>query len=459
MPGTKIYVINSVELITATQRYPKTLAFPPIEAKMGIRLNAASEAANQIIMKNVNGDDGDWGLSMDTYKCMRTAMTPGSNLDSMNRVMIQEVAAFMEKLHTVRSSPSPTIGLMEWLRHEITLATTNAVYGPMNPYVDKNVENGFWDLVHDLTMILLNIVPSITARKGIRGRETVGVAFLKYFNANGQQDGSKFVQNRYDVSIRNGVSVMDTAKFEVGGGIAMLVNTTPTVFWLLFHVYSCPDILQDLRRELATIMTVTEDDSGLPVRTLDIIGVKTHCPLLTSTFQEVLRHRSVSTSVRQVMEDTMLDGKYLLKKDAILQMPSLVIHTDTEIWGSDVETFNHRRFMTDKAKKSSEIKRIPAGAFRAFGGGSTLCPGRHFATTGILAIVVGFIMRYELTPEAGCWSSPTHAKTNIAAAVMEPDYDLSVKVEPRAGFEDGTWAFKLADSEIVFAVAAEDLDT
>ncbi len=144
MPGMKIYVINSVELIVATQRYPKTLAFPPIEAKMGIRLNGASETANKIIMKNVNGDEGDWGLSMDTYKCMRTAMTPGSGLDSMNRVMIQELAASMEKLHVEKSSSSITIGLMEWLRHEITLATTYAVYGPQNPYRDENVENGFW---------------------------------------------------------------------------------------------------------------------------------------------------------------------------------------------------------------------------------------------------------------------------------------------------------------------------
>ncbi len=313
------------------------------------------------------------------------------------------------------------------------------------------------DLVHDLTMILLNLVPSITARRGIRGRKKVAAAFLKYFNADGQKQGSKFVQNRYDVSIRNGVSVEDTAEFEVGGGIAILVNTTPTVFWMLFYVYSCPEVLQDLRRELAAIMRVTKDASGSPVRTLDIVSVKTHCPLLTSTFQEVLRHRSVSTSVRQVMEDTMLDGKYLLKKDAILQMPSLVIHTDAEIWGSDVESFNHRRFMTNKANKPPETKRVAAGAFRAFGGGSTLCPGRHFATTEILAVVVGFVMRYELTPEAGRWSPPTHAKTNIAAAIMEPDYDLSVKVEPRAGFEDGSWAFELPDSEMVFAAAAEDL--
>ncbi|MCJ1251288.1 hypothetical protein MMC30_008520 [Trapelia coarctata] len=458
MPGSKIYVINSVELITAAQRYPKTLAFPPIEAKMGIRLNAASEAANKIILKNVNGEEGDWGLSMDVYKSMRSSMAPGAYLDSMNRVMIANVAASMEKLCTRENASKPKIGLAEWLRHEITLATTNAVYGPKNPYLDNEVEAGFWDLVQDLTIILVNFMPSITARKGNRGRAKVATAFVDYFKSDGHKDGSKFVSDRYDVSIGNGVSVEDTAKFEVGGGIAMLVNTTPTVFWMLYHVYSCPDVLQDLRQELTTITTVTKDAFGAPIRSLDITSVKTNCPLLTSTFQEVLRHRSVSTSVRQVMEDTILDGKYLLKKDAILQMPSLVVHRDTEIWGSDVEEFRHRRFMNDQIK-STGVKRPPTAAFRGFGGGKTLCPGRHFATTEILAVVVMFIMRYELTPASGSWSPPTHTKTNIAAAVMEPDHDLPVTVEPRAGFEDGSWAFRLADSEMVFAVAAEDLNS
>lgn len=303
-------------------------------------------------------------------------------------------------------------------------------------------------------MILINLAPSITARKGNRGRRKVAAAFTQYFKTNGHKNGSKFVRDRYEVSVHNGCSVEDTAKFEVGGGFAMLVNTTPTVFWMLYHIFSCPNILRDTRQELATI-TLTDNVSGVPLRSLDIGRVKVDCPLLTSTFQEVLRYRSVSTSVRQVMEDTILDGQYLLKKDAILQMPSLVIHRDANIWGTDVKEFSHRRFM-DEHTGPTGSKKIPTAAFRGFGGGKTLCPGRHFATTEILAVVAMFVMRYEITPESGSWSPPTHTKTSIAAAVMEPDYDIPVNVEPRAGFEDGSWAFQLADSQMVFTATAED---
>jgi len=46
--------------------------------------------------------------------------------------------------------------------------------------------------------------------------------------------------------------------------------------------------------------TVVEPDT--PWLSLDITSVKTYCSLLTSTFQEVLRHRSMGTSIRQVMQ-------------------------------------------------------------------------------------------------------------------------------------------------------------
>lgn len=144
MPGSKIYVINSIELIAAAQRYPKTLAFPPIEAKMGIRLNSTSGAANKIIMTNVNGEEGDWGLSIDVYKSMRTSMAPSTYLDSMSRMMMKNVAASMEKLCTPQGGSKRRIGLAQWLRHEITLATTNAVYGPANPFLYGEVEASFW---------------------------------------------------------------------------------------------------------------------------------------------------------------------------------------------------------------------------------------------------------------------------------------------------------------------------
>ncbi len=39
-------------------------------------------------MKNVNGSDGDWGVSMELYLLRRSALSARPGLDEMNRDMI-----------------------------------------------------------------------------------------------------------------------------------------------------------------------------------------------------------------------------------------------------------------------------------------------------------------------------------------------------------------------------------
>ena len=303
---------------------------------------------------------------------------------------------------------------------------------------------------------LLGLIPSFTARKGVAGRARVAKAFEKYFRAGGHERGSVLIQKRYDVSFRNGISLEDTARFEVGGALAILVNTAPAAFWILFLVYSCPGLLDDLRKEVDLIMTTNLDNNGSLTRSLDISSVKTRCPLLASTFQEVLRYTAMGTSVRQVMEDIVLDNQWLLKKGAMVQMPSRIIHKDPSIWGNDVDSFNPRRFMKGEPQKTGKGQRPNPAAFRGFGGGTTLCPGRHFATTEVLAVVTMFIMRYNMTPTTGEWSMPKTANTNVAAVIMEPDTDIEIEVSTRDSFEAGRWMFDLKDSGKIFAVVAED---
>lgn len=298
-------------------------------------------------------------------------------------------------------------------------------------------------------MLILNFLPPLSARNGFRGRKIVSKAFLEYFQNNSHESGSNLVQTRYNTSIRNKIPVADIARFEVGGAIAILINTAPTIFWMLFHVFSNAEALNDIRDEVASIMTTTVNGDGTQTRILEMASIKSKCPILTSAFQEVLRHHSVSVGVRQVMEDTLLNNRYFLRKDSTVFMPNIVTHQDPSIWGPDVSTFDHKRFVKGK--------RVTASAFRAFGGGSTLCPGRHFATTEILAVAAMAFMRYEISPIAGnVWLAPSTVKTNIAAAVNEPDYDIEVEVQARKGFENGQWLFGLGDSDMVFAVAAED---
>lgn len=143
MPGTKMYVVTTPELIHAIQKQPKALAFPPIEAKFASMVCGSSAEAQKILMNNVNGDEGDWGLSMESYAAMRAALAPGPDLDKMNRVMIQNIATALDHL-TASGDKHTKIGLAKWLRSSVTAATTNSVYGPHNPFKEQAVEDGFW---------------------------------------------------------------------------------------------------------------------------------------------------------------------------------------------------------------------------------------------------------------------------------------------------------------------------
>jgi hypothetical protein len=103
----------------------------------------ASLEAQAILVKNVNGDEGDFSLSMDAYAAMRAALKPSSELDDMNRAMLHEIAQSLDLLQPAEGE-SRKIALYEWLRSAITTLTTRPVYGPMNPYDVKAIVGAFW---------------------------------------------------------------------------------------------------------------------------------------------------------------------------------------------------------------------------------------------------------------------------------------------------------------------------
>jgi len=153
-----------------------------------------------------------------------------------------------------------------------------------------------------------------------------------------------------------------------------------------------------------------------------------------------------------------LNGKYLLKKNNLVEMPAHVLHSDPSLWGPTFAEFDPLRFLPQNRKSTKEHKKHHPEAFRPFGGGKNLCPGRHFAATEVLALVVMMAMRYDLRPTTALenWTRPESHKSSIAAVVREPDTDIDVEVTLRKGFEHGNWAFRLEDSELIFATIAED---
>ncbi|KAM0312147.1 hypothetical protein ACHAO8_006599 [Botrytis cinerea] len=450
VPGAKMYIVNTPELIQAVQKLHKKLAFPPISAAFANQLCGVSKKARDVLAVNVNGDEGDWGLNMEATHVMKKAMAPGPGLDGMNRVMVRNVAESLDGL-IGEEKESVKIELHAWLRSLITMATTESVYGPRNPYRAVKVQDSFWELESQMMRLLIGILPSVFARKGIAARGRVTKAFESYYSASDFKDASLLAQARLEVNIKHGVPIKDVARYETVIGVAIIVNTAPALFWLIFFIFSNPELLEEIRSEIEAIVETSITEDGTVVRSLDVTNVKTKCHLLLSTFQETLRHRSAGTSVRKVMEDTLLDDTWLLKKNSIIQMPGRVIHMDSKIWGSDVADFNPRRFLKD-----GNVKRPNPAAFRTFGGGTTLCPGRHFATNEILAVVSMFVMRFDMKPVDGDWKLPKSDNTNVSTVIMEPDTDIGVVVSQKKEVGDGKWTFKLSDSKTIASVAIED---
>lgn len=291
-------------------------------------------------------------------------------------------------------------------------------------------------------MIFLNFMPYLTARKSHNARRKVQASFIDYFKSKGYEQGSALIQARYNSNVEYGLPLEDMGNFEFGLAIGLLVNTAPAAFWTLLNVFSNQQLLEEIRTDLSAITNLddTNTDPANPVRHVNITQAIEACPLLISLFQETLRLQANVGSTRKVLKDTLLNNHYLLKANSLIQMPSKILHFDPTSWGPTAKDFNPRRFL-----RSSQTPKPPAGSFQTFGGGVSLCPGRHFATNEVIATLVMFVLQYDITPAQGEteWIIPTQEKVQFSTSIGPPDDDILVDIRRRKGFEAGTWRFSI----------------
>lgn len=450
MPGRRIYVVTKPELISRVDKLHKAISFAPIISEFSSVTCGTSQEATDILNQNLFGEHGNWGLVEDMVVGMRETLKPGTMLDDMNRVMAQEVSELLEAVKPGPNQQYRPIQLADCVAEIVTTATTNSVYGPMNPYKDPEVRKAFFAFEKGIMLMLVAPFPAFTAKKYLDEREKVAKALGVYFSERHFEHGSGLAKARFDYSVKNNVACADIGRFEIGGTIAILLNTLPSVYWMLLIVHTVPGLLADIRAEVDAASMI---DRVAKTATLDITVVKNQCPLLLSTLKESLRTHGMGTAVRTVTMDTDVDG-YLLKKGGLVQIPIQVAHKDRTFWGANADSFDPRRFL----KETGSGKKIPDDTgYRAFGGGKHLCPGRFFATNEILAVVALFVSRYEMRPANGKkWILPTTTKSNAVAQVSQPDFELDMEICNRAGYDEYNWKVEVSSSRKVSTVLPDD---
>jgi cytochrome P450 len=196
-----------------------------------------------------------------------------------------------------------------------------------------------------------------------------------------------------------------------------------------------PTLLSELRAEISKCQTGPTSFN---------MGLVTNQPKLKSVYLEALRWATASPSPRIVYEDCEL-GEYKLKGSSMLIVSSRVMQMDKATWeipdvpASDPNLFWPERFLDgdkkleeereDEVAEAEENAAIASTtrlgengpgngrktmnaeplsgpksketqqrmlALRPFGGGTTLCPGRHFATNEVLGGLAALMLRLEV---------------------------------------------------------------
>ena len=293
---------------------------------------------------------------------------------------------------------------------------------------------------------MIDVFPRVLAPRGFRARSALGDAFQRYFE---DYDHNKTISSAVTEIHRAsnsqyGLSTWNQGRLQVSSLIGTLANSIPAVFYMIAQIYSDTELLQDLRNELETRST-SASASESNVRILRVDSVRENSPLLYSTWQELLRFHGRTKNSRFVREDTLLGNKYLLKKNMVVQIPMAVMHFDRTIWGDDASLFKPRRFLKlDSARKGIRAGGTSrtGGAYKPFGGGTSMCPGRHFVTLEVMALSASLILQFDIVPLQGRWHIPASKQRNLATDIFPPCEDTMVTVTKRQGYEDIEWRYQ-----------------
>ena len=474
--ASRNYIVTDATLAGIIQRNNKTLSFYSLIVEVTRRLIAFDENASRITFDNINGEHGPGGMMEVVHEMLNRHLAPGKALDAMTAVQMQKTGAMLA-VEVPNFHKGIEVNLYAWLRHIFSLCNAQAIYGPENIFaVHPKLEDEFWKFEDGMLGLVIDVLPQITARKAFYARKSVLKGLVEYVKSERYKKASPLIQERVQTNLTFGLGERMAGHAELILMFGILGNAVPSNFWLVANIFSRPPLLERVREE---VWAAIENDrlsqnagESAPVEEKRdyVVSSRTivkRCPLLYGCYRETLRDISLLTSARLVMEDTIVADKYLLRKNSVVQIAGGVIHHSCKVWGDDAMNFNPDRFLSTpestrddssnepssekgiktrdeadapKTQASPLPKGVPSAAFRAFGGGTVICPGRHFAQSELMTLAAVLAVGFDITDaDGGTLSLPEKDEERIPLAMVKPKMDPIVRICRRKGWEDVNW--------------------
>ncbi|KAK6335005.1 hypothetical protein TWF718_010447 [Orbilia javanica] len=442
--GQKIYFITNPNSILMMWRKGKTVVFEPMLGFVMKNLFGSPDSCIKVLSVGQPGIDQtglegqiEWTKIIHKWYLQELNLgTPG--LESLTREFIRELNIQLDKN---TGNDFEQVDLFAWVKKMMFPASGRALYGHKLRIDDEFFHNfwkwdsGFLGLSKALPDFLIPGVRTARSKvldEFVRWRLEVqdaaeGIDEDVFWDEN---TGARLIRNR--VKLNRKVFAEDDhiahASIHMSLFWGLEANAIPAACWLVAYVLFTPGLLERLRSEIASCVEDSVEGSSLPTFNVEKL---TKLTLFNAVWQEALRIGVSALSPRMVLEDTEIDG-YIYKKGGMIQGLSPLAQLEEEYWGKDVNEFNPDRWLpypgedaTVAAKRIRELQ----SKLRPFGGGTTICPGRHFAVQEIQAMVAVLITAFEWDTAGG--EIPGVDRDFFGAGGLPAKGDVKVKLRRR----------------------------
>ena len=342
--------------------------------------------------------------------------------------------------------------------HFVGQITIDMLWGKALIQNNPTLQTDLWDFdagVHHLVTKVLSYSPS--GRRALAGRERLSAAMKEWHEAvetkqaGGQPDAkwgalddiSQIMQQRVKIWVDNGASETLQKANDASTMWGVNANSNNNIFWLLMQIHTRPELLSDIREEVAAYVHISptdeRDDDGLPKLDIDVEGLVKHCPLLKAAFYETMRMNMSGLGIRQVLQDVTLResagdaamfGKskpqaYTIPAGSTLVLANGTMQKDARIF-AEPELFNPARFLEEgpDGKVRAHMRNL-----HTFGGGMYKCKGRYFAERQVLIIASSLLVMWDVASVEG--DELRVPAMGYAGASRSPVEDVRVRLTRR----------------------------
>ena len=312
-------------------------------------------------------------------------------------------------------------------------------------------DTAFLPLMIGLPAWLPHLAPAARARdRLVDAVKQHHIAYLKYVKGEdpGPQwgdmsDVSSLMRDRCLAWDKEGASLDVAARGDAAVLWAMNVNAPVIIFWMCWYIFADPQLLSDMRTEVAPYVKVRREEGGAVggvrekqnAAELDLDGLRKKCPLLQGVFLETMRCETSSTSYKKITDDIVLEEseedalifgrtkddrkRYVLKKGDFAVVPHSVHQNDPRYF-EHPERFDARRFWTVQSGKDGKVQpngtsntssaerpdeepakeevEVSYKTMKPWGGGKEVCKGRRFAEGEVVLFVAAIVMFWDIEP-------------------------------------------------------------